>query len=109
MKTLQLKQISSFISFLSPRQQGNYFLLGSLGSAPSLGAPVPEEPINTLLPSGKVMSLPLAMHMGKHNPPLLWYPLTIITVPGTNVVLVIPFLIRVLGVPPSTSQTVFPF
>ena len=43
----------------------------SLGSAPSLGAPVPEDPINTFLPSGKVTSLPFAIQRGRQSFPLL--------------------------------------
>ena len=43
-------------------------LLASLvASAPSFGAPVPEEPMNSLRPSGKVTSRPLARHFGVHS------------------------------------------
>ncbi len=36
----------------------------SLASAPSFGAPVPEEPMNTFRPSRKVTSRPLALQAG---------------------------------------------
>ena len=36
----------------------------SLASAPSFGAPVPDEPMNSLRPSGKVTSRPLALQIG---------------------------------------------
>jgi len=36
----------------------------SVGSAPSFGAPVPDEPMNSLRPSGKVTSRPLALQIG---------------------------------------------
>jgi len=36
----------------------------SEASAPSLGAPVPDEPMNSLRPSGKVTSRPFALQIG---------------------------------------------
>jgi hypothetical protein len=36
----------------------------SLASAPSFGAPVPDEPMNSLRPSGNVTSRPLALQIG---------------------------------------------
>ena len=44
----------------------------SEGSAPSLGAPVPDEPMNTLRPSGKVTSRPLALQAGWQRLSLAW-------------------------------------
>ena len=43
------------------RQAVAYF---SVGSEPSFGAPVPDEPMNSLRPSGKVTSRPLALQIG---------------------------------------------
>ena len=37
----------------------------SVASEPSLGAPVPDEPMNSLRPSGKVTSRPLALQAGR--------------------------------------------
>ena len=44
----------------------------SVGSAPSLGAPMPEEPMKSLRPSAKVMSRPLPRHFGSQSGSLLW-------------------------------------
>ena len=40
------------------RSGGRYCFgfFGSVGSLPSLGAPVPEDPMNSLVPSGNVIS-----------------------------------------------------
>ena len=44
----------------------------SVGSAPSFGAPVPDEPMNSLRPSGKVTSRPLALQAGVQRLSLDW-------------------------------------
>ena len=44
----------------------------SVWSEPSFGAPVPDEPMNSLRPSGKVTSRPLARHFGLHSPSFDW-------------------------------------
>lgn len=44
-----------------PERENGFYL--SVGSEPSLGAPVPDEPMNTFLPSRKVMSRPLALQV----------------------------------------------
>src|SRR3974390_438726 len=45
-------------------RRNSYF---SLGSAPSFGAPVPLEPMNTLRPSVKVTSRPFALQAGRQR------------------------------------------
>ena len=47
-----------------PDVRGGYF---SFGSAPSFGAPVPLEPMNTLWPSKKVTSRPFALQAGRQR------------------------------------------
>ena len=48
---------------LSGFRRQSYFG-ASLASAPSFGAPVPDEPMNSLRPSGKVTSRPFALQIG---------------------------------------------
>src|SRR5688572_28714394 len=50
----------------------------SVASRPSTGAPVPDDPTNSFLPSGKVISRPLA----RIDPSLAWKPSTEISVPS---------------------------
>src|SRR2546422_1914280 len=68
----------------------------------SYGAPVPEEPTNNLLPSGKVMSFPFALFESS----LARYPSTRISVPGVSESFVNPRLISDPGGPPSIIQRV---
>ena len=44
-----------------PNSSAPYF---SVLSEPSFGAPVPDEPMNSLRPSGKVTSRPFALQIG---------------------------------------------
>lgn len=46
--------------------------LRSVGSEPSVGAPVPDEPMNSFLPSGNVTSRPLALQAGRQSLSLDW-------------------------------------
>jgi hypothetical protein len=77
----------------------------SFGSLPSRGAPVPDEPMNSVRPSGKVMSRPLA----RIRPSFARYPDTTITVPTLIESRAMPLRCSVFGVPPSTIQiSLFP-
>ena len=51
---------SRFAMTGTPRAQRSVRDYRSVGSLPSSGAPVPEDPINSLRPSGNVISLPFA-------------------------------------------------
>ena len=44
----------------------------SVWSEPSFGAPVPDEPMNSLRPSGNVTSRPFARHSGLHSASFDW-------------------------------------
>src|SRR5688572_25246764 len=74
----------------------------SVTSRPSFGAPVPDEPTNSFLPSGKVMSRPLA----RAAPSLAWKPSTRISVPAGSESRFQPRRIKAFGAPPSTIQVV---
>src|SRR5688500_5074664 len=79
------------------RRRLDYF---SVSSRPSFGAPVPDEPTNSFLPSGNVMSRPLA----RFEPSLAWKPSTMISVPSGSDFLFQPRRSRAFGAPPSTIQ-----
>src|SRR5688572_28464336 len=69
-------------------------------SGRSSGAPVPDEPTNNFLPSGNVMSRPLA----RFAPSLAWKPSTRISVPSVSDFLFQPRRSNAFGEPPSTIQ-----
>src|SRR5262245_39219516 len=66
----------------------------------SIGAPVPEEPRNSVRPSGSVRSRPLA----RREPSLARYPSTTMTVPGSSASLVKPRRNSTFGVPASMAH-----
>ena len=68
----------------------------------SLGAPVPDDPMNSRLPSGRIMSAPLA----RLAPFFARYPSMVISVPGCSDALVKPRRTSVFGVPPSIIHLV---
>src|SRR5204863_10024080 len=74
----------------------------SYGSLRSSGAPVPDEPTNSFLPSGKVMSRPFA----RNAPSFAWKPSTRISVPGGSELRFQPRRMRAFGAPPSTIHSV---
>src|SRR5262245_19359170 len=77
-----------------PKLDGDYF------SGLSSGAPVPDEPMKSFLPSGNVMSRPLA----RFAPSLAWKPSTRISVPSVSEFLFQPRRSNAFGAPPSTIQ-----
>src|SRR6267378_138298 len=66
----------------------------------SYGAPVPDEPTNSFVPSGKVMSRPFA----RGEPSFAWKPSTVISMPGGSEFLFQPRRSSAFGAPPSTAQ-----
>src|SRR5688572_17895774 len=75
---------------------GRYF------SGPSFGAPVPDDPMNSRLPPGRIMSAPLA----RLAPFFALYPSMVTSVPASRDRLLKPRLTKVFGVPPSIIQRV---
>src|SRR5690349_15652887 len=71
-------------------------------SGASLGAPVPDEPRNSRLPSARIRSAPLA----RLAPFFARYPSTVISVPGSSDCLVNPRRTSVFGVPLSIIHSV---
>src|SRR5262245_13789802 len=69
-------------------------------SAPSIGAPVPEEPKKKSRPSANVISRPLATGL----PLLARKPFTTISLPGTKSVFLRPLLMSAFVGPVSTRQ-----
>jgi hypothetical protein len=69
------------------------------GAMPSFGAgaPVPDEPRNSVWPFGSLRSRPLALSV----PFLAWKPSTMICVPGSRESFVKPRRNMAFGVPPS--------
>src|SRR3989441_546727 len=63
-------------------------------------APGAEPPIKTFRPSGYSTKTPTPLV----SPLLAWYPKTLISVPTGKLVLVMPFLNRLVGGPPSIPQ-----
>ena len=59
---------------------------------------MPDEPTNSFLPSGKVMSRPLA----RFEPSFAWKPSTTISVPSGSEFLFHPRRSSAFGAPPST-------
>ena len=57
---------------LSVSSGGDRAYLRSVGSEPSVGAPVPDEPMNSFLPSGNVTSRPLALQAGRQSLSFDW-------------------------------------
>src|SRR5947207_9976174 len=80
------------------RPERRYFF--SLASLPSFGAPVPDEPRNSLLPFAKVTSRPFPFI----DLSFARKPSTKISVPGSSEALVNPRLSRLFGGPPSIIQ-----
>src|SRR3954466_15246185 len=75
------------------RAGGNGYFSGR-----SSGAPIPDEPTNSLRPSGKGMSRPLP----RSAPSLAWNPSPEISVPAGSEFLFQPRRSNALGAPPST-------
>src|SRR5262245_51407969 len=82
------------VALFESRKRLSYF------SGLSSGAPVPDEPTKSFLPSGNVMSRPLA----RLAPSLAWKPSTRISVPSVNEFLFQPRRSSAFGAPPSTIQ-----
>src|SRR5258705_5293147 len=77
-----------------------YFVFGDAVVCPS--APGAEPPMKTLRPSRYSTNTPTPLG----SPLLAWYPNSLISVPTGRLVLVMPFLSRFVGGPPSTPQFV---
>src|SRR5262245_33652677 len=75
------------------------YLLGAVGLPSAPGA---EPPIKTLRPSRYSTNTPTPLG----SPLLAWYPNNLISVPIARLVLVMPFLSRFVGGPPSMPQVV---
>src|SRR5262245_21198905 len=67
-------------------------------SGGSSGAPIPDEPTNSFLPSSNVMSRPLA----RNEPSFAWKPCTLILVPAGSELRFQPRRSSAFGAPPST-------
>src|SRR5207244_149827 len=72
------------------------------GAAGWPSAPGAEPPMNTLRPSRYSTNTPTPLA----SPLFAWYPNSLISVPTGKVVLVMPFLRRFVGGPPSIPQLV---
>src|SRR5262249_5579844 len=79
----------------SARAMWNHF--PASGRLPSSGAPVPDEPRNSVWPFGSVRSRPFA----RSDPSFDWYPSTVICVPVFSESFVKPRRRSVFGVPAS--------